>query len=79
MLVSLGRSEGMAQCRDCDSIKIFPGVNEGDGKCDVCHGTGLGGALDQFAASIVQEESECWKCDGTGQCQTCGGTGVVDE
>ena len=69
----------MAQCPDCDGVKLFPGINEGDGKCEVCHGTGLGDLLDQFAGKLVGEKSECWKCDGTGQCQTCGGTGAVDN
>ena len=69
----------MAQCPDCDSIKIFPGVEEGNGKCDVCHGEGYGSFLDQFAASLAHDKSECWKCNGTGQCQTCGGSGVVSD
>lgn len=63
-------------CPDCDSIKVFPGLNGADGKCNICHGTGLGSHLDQFAATLVNEDSECWKCSGTGQCQTCGGSGV---
>ena len=67
----------MAQCPDCHSIKMF--INEGDGKCAECYGTGLGGALDQFSANIVGGKSECGKCSGTGQCQTCGGTGVVND
>ena len=74
----------MRKCPDCNSIKLtietpfsshFDG--EGDGKCDECNGTGLGGLLDQFSANLVNEKSQCLKCSGTGQCQTCGGTGVV--
>jgi len=30
----------MAQCPDCDGVKITPGINEGDGNCSVCHGSG---------------------------------------
>lgn len=68
----------MSQCPDCNSIKVSPFIDEGDGKCDKCHGTGLGNALDQFAGSLVGEASECNECGGTGQCQTCGGTGTSD-
>ena len=69
----------MAECPDCDGVKVFPGPGEGNGKCDLCHGDGLGGLLDQFSATFVDESSECNKCSGTGQCQTCGGTGVVND
>jgi hypothetical protein len=65
----------MSKCPDCNSIKINPFIDEGDGKCDKCLGTGLGGALDQVVSSLVHERSECDYCSGTGQCQTCGGTG----
>jgi hypothetical protein len=34
------------KCPDCDSVKVNPFLNEGDGKCSVCHGTGEGGLLD---------------------------------
>lgn len=67
----------MAKCPDCDSIKILR--DEGDGKCDYCHGDGYGGMLDRVVGGLVGEEPECWKCHGTGMCQTCGGTGVVDD
>jgi hypothetical protein len=68
------------QCPDCDSVKINPFLNEGDGKCTVCHGTGEGGLLDQFVDAtnpFGRQGTECFKCHGTGQCQTCGGNGVV--
>jgi DnaJ-class molecular chaperone len=67
----------MAQCPDCDGVKIF-GLNEGDGKCFVCHGDGKGDLIDRFAESFGGS-SKCWKCNGSGECPTCGGTGVVDD
>jgi len=67
----------MGQCFDCDNVRINFFVDEGNGKCDKCHGSGLGDALDQFSANLVNEESKCEKCAGTGQCQNCGGTGTV--
>lgn len=72
------RSEG--QCPDCDSVKISPFLNQGDGRCSVCHGTGQGGMLDQFVDAtnpLGRQGTTCFKCHGTGQCQTCGGKGVV--
>ena len=68
----------MAQCPDCDSIKVAPGINEGDGKCSVCHGDGHGTILDRFAENFGAEKS-CYNCDGTGDCPTCGGTGEVED
>ena len=69
----------MAKCQDCNSIKIFPGTNEGDGKCSTCHGTGNGDLLDQVVHGLLWGKSECQVCKGSGVCQTCGGTGIVDD
>lgn len=66
------------KCPDCHSIKVFPGINEGDGKCSQCYGQGYGGALDQFSASLVGEKSNCIVCKGSGVCQTCHGKGTVE-
>ncbi len=57
----------MSKCPDCNSVTISPFVDEGDGKCDKCHGTGLGDALDQFAGNLVGEPSNCTDCYGTGR------------
>jgi len=65
------------KCPDCHSIKVFPGIDEGDGKCSQCYGQGYGGALDQFSASLVGEKSNCIVCKGSGVCQTCHGKGTV--
>jgi len=62
------------QCPNCNSIKVFPGVNEGDGKCSQCHGTGLGSLLDQ----VVDRHSKCIRCNGSGICQSCSGAGIVE-
>jgi DnaJ-class molecular chaperone len=72
-------SEG-SRCPDCDSVKINPFVDEGDGNCSECHGTGEGVLLEQLVDSFNpfgRQGTECWKCHGTGQCQTCGGSGIV--
>ena len=68
----------MAQCPDCDGVKIsIP--NEGDGKCSVCHGLGGGGLLDEVADALAETHTECWACHDSGDCQTCGGSGVVED
>jgi DnaJ-class molecular chaperone len=64
-------------CPDCDGPAIDLGYGAGNGKCSVCHGTGFGGIVDQMAAGLVGEKSECWKCGGSGDCQTCGGSGEL--
>ena len=68
----------MAQCPSCHSIKIFPGVHEGDGKCSKCYGSGYGIALDQFVSKLVGEKSNCLRCNGSGECPRCDGTGVIE-
>lgn len=68
------------KCPDCDSVSLTPYADEGDGKCSECHGTGMGGVLEDladYANPLGSQGSECWKCHGTGQCQTCGGSGIV--
>ena len=67
----------MPKCPDCDGVKITPGINEGDGNCSVCHGSGKT-AMDEFVEGFLGGESECDNCNGTGVCPTCGGTGVAD-
>ena len=70
----------MAQCPDCHSVKVFPGINEGDGKCAVCYGTGNPDFADALVDSVNilgGEKSKCTKCKGSGVCQTCFGTGIV--
>ena len=69
----------MARCNDCNSISTMIFVDQGDGKCSKCCGSGLGDALDQFSGNLVGEKSECLKCGGSGDCPTCNGTGVVDD
>lgn len=68
------------KCPDCNSIKIVPFDEQGDGRCSVCHGGGVGGVLDEIADGLNpfgRGHITCYKCDGSGQCQTCGGTGKV--
>jgi len=70
----------MPQCPDCDSIRIFCDPPEGNGRCSVCHGTGLGGLFDSTVLPILNgERPGCEECCGSGKCQTCTGTGVVAE
>ena len=69
----------MAQCSDCDSIKMFSVQPEGDGKCSVCHGTGFTEPFEMLFESVSDPELTCDECQGTGRCQTCGGMGMVEE
>lgn len=67
----------MAQCPDCDSVKILSIPEEGDGKCGVCHGFGKT-VMDQFEEGFLGGKSECFNCNGSGICPTCEGTGVAE-
>lgn len=69
----------MAQCPDCDSVKIRLFEDEGDGVCSVCHGSGGGGMLDDIGDAMFGSKTECYNCGGSGECPTCDGTGVVDD
>lgn len=70
----------MPQCPDCDSIRIFSQLPEGDGKCSACHGTGFGEFLDAGILQLLNgDQPVCEECFGTGRCPTCMGTGVVEE
>lgn len=71
----------MAQCRECNSIKVFPGLNEGDGKCSVCHGSGFWDApiVGWLAAGVAGESDKCFRCNGSGECPACDGTGAVED
>ncbi|MGC2194128.1 MAG: hypothetical protein WA628_05595 [Terriglobales bacterium] len=70
----------MAQCPDCDSIKMFCDPPEGNGQCSACRGTGFGEFYDIAAIEILNvERPACEECFGTGRCQTCLGKGVVEE
>lgn len=66
----------MAQCPDCNSVRVEFGPERGNGRCDACYGTGqeqgFGGLLSDATGT---GHNPCYKCHGTGQCQTCGGTG----
>jgi len=67
----------MPKCPDCDGVKISPILDEGDGNCSVCHGSGKT-VMDEFVEGFLGGESEGSNCNGSGICPTCGGTGVVD-
>ncbi len=70
----------MPQCPDCDSIRIFSELPEGNGKCSACHGTGFGEFLAAGISEVLGgEQSVCEECLGTGQCPTCMGTGLIEE
>ena len=70
----------MAQCPDCDSIKMFCDPPEGDGKCSLCHGMGTVLFFDSAIMEMLHtDEPACEECRGTGQCQTCAGSGVIEE
>ena len=69
----------MAQCPDCDAIRIFSDPPEGNGMCSVCHGIGSYEFLDPIIESLSGEQPVCEQCYGSGQCQTCRGSGVVEE
>ena len=66
----------MAQCPDCNSVKIFSIPAEGDGVCSYCHGEGKTG-FSSVNELITGEPLECPYCHGSRTCQTCGGSGVV--
>lgn len=69
----------MAKCPDCHGVHVpMFGEEIGDGNCNDCVGTGKGPVYDQVISDLVNEESICETCDGTGECQTCEGTGEVD-
>ncbi len=66
------------KCPDCDSIKIL--ADEGDGKCSVCHGSGIGGLMDEIADAtnpFGRGHIKCYNCGGGGKCPTCHGSGTV--
>jgi RecJ-like exonuclease len=74
----------MAECNDCDGPDLGAALVmdfRGNGKCSHCHGTGKSQDLvDNFVDEIMDNETDCHECSGTGQCQECGGTGkVVDD
>jgi DnaJ-class molecular chaperone len=70
----------MAQCTDCDAVKMFCDPPEGNGKCSACHGTGWGEFFDIAAAEFANaERPACEECYGSGRCQTCRGSGVIEE
>ena len=70
----------MLQCPDCEVIKPFSDPPQGDGKCSMCHGSGLAMFFDAIALELLNvEQPPCEECNGSGQCQTCMGKGVVEE
>jgi DnaJ-class molecular chaperone len=70
----------MPQCPDCDSIRIFSELPEGNGMCSACHGAGFGEFLAAGISEVLGgEQPVCEECLGTGQCPTCAGTGIVEE
>ena len=70
----------MAHCPDCDSVRMFCGPPEGNGKCSACHGTGFSDFFDSVEIEFLNGGlSSCEECYGTGLCPTCRGTGEVEE
>ena len=61
------------RCLECDDYTL----NCGNGKCNVCHGTGIGNIFDPL--EILGVESGCDRCGGTGVCPQCNGDGFVDD
>jgi DnaJ-class molecular chaperone len=69
------------RCPDCDgtAAMIGPGVNHGDGVCNLCHGDGEDHSIDRFGAYLVGEDPPpCPRCGGSRECPTCGGKGYFD-
>lgn len=66
----------MEKCLNCYSSRITLHGERGDGKCDVCYGTGkeqsLGGIISDLTGT---RDNDCYKCHGTGTCRTCNGSG----
>lgn len=62
-----------SKCPECDDYIL----NAGNGKCNVCHGSGVADIFDVEATLGLT--SGCERCDGTGDCPRCGGTGTVDD
>ncbi len=58
-------------CAECDSRD--KDLNQGDGKCNHCGGTGI----DIGVAVLAGYEGDCESCGGTGLCPACNGTGEV--
>jgi DnaJ-class molecular chaperone len=59
-------------CTECD----FPsdGLTSGNGKCNLCSGTGI----DISVAVLAGLEGDCERCGGTGVCPVCNGRGEVE-
>ena len=64
-------------CPECDSQ---PSMFKGNGKCNVCHGTGIDSVLDATIDYMGGGEGKsCSRCGGSGVCPRCNGEGVIDE
>ena len=60
-------------CPECNE-KI---INAGDGKCNVCNGSGVGNIFD--VEEILGASPGCERCGGSGECPRCGGTGITND
>lgn len=70
----------MAQCPDCDAVKMICDPPEGDGRCSACHGSGSTKFFDAIVLEFLNaEQPPCEECYGSGQCPTCRGKGVIED
>jgi len=69
-----------APCPDCDAPNPISLVSHyGDGRCSVCHGTGLEqDPLEAFTEALSGQRQVCKKCGGSTHCTTCRGMGYIE-
>ncbi len=63
------------KCPDCDGMaELLSDSN--NGKCSVCHGSGIDNGFIQDALDI---DRDCENCGGSGECPSCDGNGQIDD
>jgi DnaJ-class molecular chaperone len=65
---------GPTGCKECD--RPAGAITVGNGKCNVCHGSGIANVYEAMASfAVAKETSNCNRCGGSGVCPRCGGVG----
>jgi hypothetical protein len=72
--IMTGNFFGPTGCKECD--RPADSFTIGDGKCNVCHGSGIANFYGAAASLAFGEETNnCERCGGSGVCPRCGGAG----